>query len=216
MILRKIRNWLIAGMVVLLPVGLTIFIVVWLFQYLDNALVSPIEQYTGISAPGLGIVSAFLLFILAGWLTTHLLGRELLGFAETLMHRIPLVKGLYPAVKQLTDAVFSTRDQNFSRVVLVEYPRLGVYSFGFSAGELPGTGLMRVWVAPGPSPTAGPIVLFPTDEVMGLPMAVEDGFKLILSAGAFTPQEMDVQAIGEAVSELKRRRAAALEGPRAD
>lgn len=207
-------------MVVLLPVGLTIFIVVWLFQYVDNALTGPIEQYTGIAAPGVGVVSAFLLFILVGWLTTHLLGQELLGFGERLMHRIPLVKGLYPAVKQLTDAVFSTRDQNFSRVVLVEYPRRGSYSIGFTSGELPGTCLMRVWIPPGPSPTAGPIVLLPVDEVMGLPMAVEDGFKLILSAGAFTPQEMDVLAIDEAVSELKRRRSAvlegALEGSRAD
>lgn len=203
--LRKLRNWILAGVVVLLPIWLTIFTIVWLFDYVDRAVTAPIKNYFKLYIPGLGVLIAIALFLLVGWLTTHLLGQQVLRMGEKLMRRIPLVRGLYSAVKQMTDAVFSTREQPFSKVVLVEYPRRGIFSLGFLVGELPGSNMLRIWIPPGPSPTAGPIVLFPATDVMQLPMAVEDGFKMIVSAGAFTPKEADLLAISEAVSELQRR-----------
>jgi uncharacterized membrane protein len=208
MILRKLRTWLVAGLVVLLPVWLTFFAVVWLISTLNAALNEPIARYLHISLPGLGLVVAVLVTLLAGWLTTHFLGRKFLELGEQAMLHIPVVRALYAAVKQVTEAVFSRKDQAFSRVVLVEYPRDGVYTLGFVSGDLPGTDLVRVWLPLGPSPTAGPVAILPQNSLVVLPMKVEDGLKLTLSAGVLTPKNADVRAIGEAAQELRRRREA--------
>lgn len=205
MLLRKLRNWLFAGVAVLLPVWLTLFTLIWLFQNLDKAVTHPLRDYVNI--PGLGVVLALALTLLMGWLTTHFLGRQIIRLGDTLMLRIPVVRALYSAVKQVTDAVLSPKEQAFSRVVLVEFPRPEVYCLGFVAGELPGTNLVRVWVPPGPSPTAGPVLLYPEAEIVVLPMSVEDGLKWVVSAGVLTPKEADALAMGQAVHELRARRA---------
>ncbi len=206
MIFRKLRNWFLAGLVVLLPVWLTLFSVGWLFQNIDAAVTSPLTGLFGRTLPGVGVLLAVVLFLLVGWLTTHLLGQEMIRFGDRVLLRIPGVRAIYSAVKQLTETVLTPREQSFSGVVLVEYPREGAFSVGFAAGALPGTNLVRVWIPPGPSPTAGPVVLFPSESVVQLPMSVEDGFKLIVSAGAFTPKEADSLAIGEAAAQLTERR----------
>lgn len=203
--MRNIRNWLLAGLVVLLPVWLSIFTVVWAFENLDQAVRAPLDRY--INLPGIGVVVAVVLTLLVGWLTTNLLGRQLIQAGERAMMRVPVVRALYSAVKQVTEAVFSPKEQAFSRVVLIEFPRAGVYCLGFVAGELPGTDLVRVWVPPGPSPTAGPILFFPHDQVVVLPMSVEDGLKLIVSGGILTPKESDITALANATRELAARRA---------
>jgi uncharacterized membrane protein len=208
MILRKLRTWLVAGLVVLLPVWLTFFAVVWLITTLNAVLNEPIARYLHISLPGLGLVVAVLVTLVAGWLTTHFLGRKFLELGERVMLRIPVVRALYAAVKQVTEAVFSRKDHAFSRVVLLEYPRDGVYTLGFVSGELPGTDLVRVWLPLGPSPTAGPVAMVPQDRLVLLPMKVEDGLKLTLSAGVLTPKDTDVRAIADAAQELRRRREA--------
>ncbi|MDB4893942.1 MAG: hypothetical protein JWN15_204 [Firmicutes bacterium] len=206
MILRKLRTWLVAGLVVLLPVWLTFFAVIWLVSNLNAALNEPISRYLHISLPGLGLVVALLITLLAGWLTTSFLGRKFIELGERLMLHIPVVRALYSAVKQVTEAVFRRKDQAFSRVVLIEYPRDDVYALGFVSGELPGTDLVRVWLPLGPSPTAGPVAVVPQDRLVLLPMKVEDGLKLTLSAGVLTPKDADVRAIADAVQELRRRR----------
>jgi uncharacterized membrane protein len=206
MIFRKLRTWLVAGLVVLLPVWLSFFTVIWLVTNLNAVVNEPIARYLNISLPGLGLVVAVLITLVAGWLTTHFLGRKFLELGERTMLHIPVVRALYAAVKQVTEAVFNRKDQAFSRVVLLEYPREGIYSLGFVSGELPGTDLVRVWVAPGPSPTAGPVAMVPQASLVVLPMKIEDGLKLILSAGVLTPKEADVRAIANAAQELRRRR----------
>jgi uncharacterized membrane protein len=208
MILRKLRTWLVAGLVVLLPVWLTFFAVVWLITTLNAVLNEPIARYLHISLPGLGLVVAVLVTLVAGWLTTHFLGRKLLELGERVMLHIPVVRALYAAVKQVTEAVFTRKDHAFSRVVLVEYPRDGVYTLGFVSGELPGTDLVRLWLPLGPSPTAGPVAIVSQDSLVVLPMKVEDGLKLTLSAGVLTPKDTDVRAIADAAQELRRRREA--------
>jgi uncharacterized membrane protein len=205
LILRKLRIWFFAGLVVLLPVWLTIFTVVWLFQNVDQAVIRPINDYLGISLPGLGVLIALVLTTIAGWLTTHLVGRQVIQWGESVMHRLPVVRSLYPAVKQVTEAVFERKDQAFTKVVLVEYPRRGIFSIGFVAGELAMTNLTRVWIPPGPSPTAGPVLLIPADQLITLPMSVEDGFRFIVSAGVLIPSESEVAAIADGAAELQQR-----------
>jgi uncharacterized membrane protein len=207
MLLRKLRIWLLAGLVVLLPIWLTVFTVVWLFEHVDSAIAAPIRAYVGVPLPGVGIVFALLLTLLVGWLTTHIMGQQLVQFGERTILRIPLVRVLYGGVKQVIEAVFSAKEQAFSRVALIEFPRKGIFCLGFVVGELPGTNLVRVWVPPGPSPTAGPVLLIPQEELVILPMTVEDGLKLVVSAGVLTPRDSDCQALAKA--------ALALQGPRA-
>lgn len=206
MIFRKLRTWLVAGLVVLLPVWLTFFTVIWLVTNLNAAVNGPITRYLHISLPGLGLVVALLVTLVAGWLTTHFLGRKFIELGDRLMLNIPVVRALYAAVKQVTEALFSRKDQAFSRVVLLEYPRDGIYALGFVSGELAGTDLVRVWLPLGPSPTAGPVVIVQQHRLVVLPMKVEDGLKLTLSAGVLTPKDADVRAIADAAQELRRRR----------
>ncbi|HEY3365798.1 MAG TPA: DUF502 domain-containing protein [Symbiobacteriaceae bacterium] len=205
--MRKIRNYLLAGLVVLLPVWLSIFTVVWVFENVDKFMGEPLSRYLNVPLPGVGVILALLVTLLAGWLTTHLLGRQLIQAGERAMMRIPVVRALYSGVKQVTEAVFSPKEQAFSKVVLIEFPRAGVYCLGFVAGELPGTDLIRVWVPPGPSPTAGPVLIYPLDAVVALPMSVEDGLKLIVSGGVLTPRESDIAALARAAQLLQARRA---------
>jgi len=204
--LRKLRNWFIAGVVVLLPIWLTLFTVVWVFDNIDTAIVAPFHKYLGVPLPGLGILTAVLVTLLAGWLTTLLLGQQVLKYGDNLLMRIPIVRAIYSAVKQVTDTLIGANQHAFTRVVLAEFPRVGVYSLGFVAGELPGTDLVRVWLPPGPSPTAGPVAMIPIDQLVFLPMSVEDGLKFIVSAGVLTPKDADISAIAEAEHNLRERR----------
>ncbi|HYG58803.1 MAG TPA: DUF502 domain-containing protein [Symbiobacteriaceae bacterium] len=206
MILRKVRNWMLAGLIVLLPVWLTFAMVWWVFSSLDQAVSGPLRQYFQVPLPGVGVLLAFVLTLLVGWLTTVFVGQRLLDLGERIMLRLPFVRPIYSAVKQVTEAVIGRKDRAFSRVVLLEYPRPEVYCLGFVAGELPGTDLIRLWVAQGPSPSAGPVIVVPADQTVLLPMTVEDGLKLIISAGVLVPRETDVTAMADAVAELRRRR----------
>ncbi|HWI61780.1 MAG TPA: DUF502 domain-containing protein [Symbiobacteriaceae bacterium] len=205
MIFRKLRNWLLAGLVVLLPVWLTLWMVLWVFNNLDAAVSAPLKRYTGFDVPGIGVLLLLLFMVLVGWLTTHLLGQKLIEIGDRIMLRVPVVKAIYSAVKQVTDAVMGPKDRAFSRVVLLEYPRRNVFCLGFVAGEFPEADLLRLWVAQGPWASAGPVVLVHADEVVQLPMTVEDGLKYIVSAGVLTPKETDVGALAHAVAELRRR-----------
>ncbi len=203
---RNVRIWFLAGIVVLLPVWLTLFAIIWVFDHIDTAIVAPFHKYLGVTLPGLGILTAVVLTVLAGWLTTVILGQQMIKHGEKFMMRIPIVRAIYGAVKQVTDTLIGANQSAFTRVVLAEFPRVGVYSLGFVAGELPGTDLVRVWLPPGPSPTAGPVAMIPVDQLVFLPMSVEDGLKFIVSAGVLTPKDVDVTAIAEAETELRVRR----------
>lgn len=205
---RKLRNWLLAGLVVLLPVVLTFAAVLWVFNHLDSTISEPVARWLGRDIPGMGVLILLWVTILVGWLTTHLLGQKLIEIGDRIMLRLPVVRPVYSAVKQVTDAVMGPKDRAFSRVVLLEYPRREVYCLGFVAGEFPEADLVRVWVANGPWASAGPIVMVPSHEVVQLPMTVEDGLKYIVSAGVLTPKETDVSAMAEAVMELRRRNGA--------
>jgi uncharacterized membrane protein len=207
---RKLRNGLIAGLVVLLPVWLTLFSIYWVFTNLDAAVSDPLRRYLNWVPPGLGILLAVLLTLLVGWLTNYLIGRRLLDFGERLLMRLPFTRPIYVAFKQVTEAVLNPKDRRaFSRVVLVEYPRREVYSLAFVAGEMPELGLLRLWLPGGPSPAGGPVVMVPVDDTVLLPITVEEGLKLIISAGVLSPNEEATAAIGDGVARLQQRRRAA-------
>jgi uncharacterized membrane protein len=199
---KKLRRYFFAGLLVAVPVGLTIVVVRWLISLMDGLLVRMLplrwqpEQLFGFPVPGLGVVLTFLLILLAGLLATNYFGHKLVQASEKLVYRIPLVKGIYTLFKQVADTVLSSERQGFRRVVLIEYPRRGIWSIGFVTGVSEGElqriterRVINVFVPTTPNPTSGYYILVPEEDAKVLTMSVEEAFKLIVSGGMVSPPD---------------------------
>ena len=156
------------------------------------------ETLFGISIPGFGIVVGFLILILTGVFAANLLGRKLVGFWEAILGRIPLVRTVYSSVKQVLETLFTSSNESFRRVVLIEYPRKGIWSLGFQTNEAlmaardtTGKDLISVFVPTTPNPTSGFIIMLPAEDITQLDISVEDGFKFIISMGVIVPNGTD-------------------------
>ena len=193
------RNFL-AGILVLVPISFTIYIVLLIFRTVDRLLnylpqkYNP-QTYIPFHVPGLGFILAAILIFIAGFLARNYIGYKLIQFWENMVNRIPFIRGVYLAVKQLIETVFSKADKNFKQVVLVEYPRKGVYALAFTTGVTKGEvqektkkTVVNVFVPTTPNPTSGFYLLVPEEELISLDMSVEDAFKLIISGGIVTPE----------------------------
>jgi uncharacterized membrane protein len=188
--IKRLRNAFLAGLLVLLPVFLTYLIFEWLFHLLDWRTGRWVRLTFGRSIPGLGAVVTILVVLAAGFVTANLVGRRMVAYGENLINRLPLVRAIYQASKQIVSA-FSRQDTAaFKQVVLVEYPRRGIWSIAFLTGEpegeMPkrlGKPLVSVLVPTTPNPTSGFLLIVPRDEVIFLDMPVSEGFKLVISGG---------------------------------
>jgi uncharacterized membrane protein len=188
---KKIRGffkkYFITGLLVLLPVWATYYVLSALLGVIDNILADIPAHFLGHRVPGLGIITLAALVLLVGILSANYLGRGIVKFSDDLLQRVPLVRGVYFTVKQVMET-FSMKHQ-FHGVALVEYPRKGCYSVGFITGETDGGVLampgkyMTVFVPTTPNPTAGFLLLLPEHEVARLDMTVEQGMKFIISLG---------------------------------
>lgn len=188
------RRYFITGLIVFLPVAVTLSILLWLFRTFDSFLGRLFTLLIGRSVPGLGLVATIAAIFLMGALATNVLGRRLVGWFDRLMLRIPLARSIYSATKQLSDSILMQRRAAFQRPVLVEWPRQGVYTIGFVTGEtggrvedLAGQRIVNVFVVTTPNPTTGFLVLVPADQVYSLDLTVEDALKLVMSGGIVTP-----------------------------
>ncbi len=198
---NKLKNAFLAGLAVAIPVGLTIYILIFLIDLMDGLLrVIPPDyhpdRFLGVRIPGLGVIATVVLIFAAGFLTTSYLGGKFFRFAEALVERIPLVRGIYQAIKQIVQTMVSKEGQSFKRVVLVEFPRPGLYTVAFvtgvTTGELrdkTGGNCINLFVPTTPNPTSGYYVMVPEDSVTDLEMSVEEAFKLIISGGMIAPAE---------------------------
>ncbi|MFQ6088673.1 MAG: DUF502 domain-containing protein [Candidatus Methanofastidiosia archaeon] len=194
--LRKLRNYFIAGLVVVIPTIVTFYILYWAFIWTDNLLGKYLKEYIsfhGRQIYGLGIVLVVVVVLVVGMFATNYFGRTLISSIEKFILRLPLVKKIYSASKEISDAVLSEK-KIFQRVVLVEYPRKGVYSLGFVTSESRGEiqaktrrNVLNVFLATTPNPTSGMLIMVPEDETLPLDMTVEEGMKLIISGGFVVP-----------------------------
>lgn len=184
---QPLRRYFVTGLAALFPVAVTSWLLIAIFQFADGLL----GRYLGFSIPGLGLVVTLLVILAVGFFSIHLFGRVVLRTMETWFSRLPLVKNIYPAVKQLTEFLFGegSRQAAFRRVVLVPYPRPGAYSLAFVTNEAqtPVTGrpdtLLTLLIPNPPSPFTGPIIFVSKSEVIPLDLSVEDAVKLIVSGG---------------------------------
>jgi uncharacterized membrane protein len=197
--MASLRRYLIAGVLVWMPILATIFVIRFLVGLMDQTLlVLPAqwqpEAVLGFPIPGLGAVLAFIVLLVTGLLGTNLLGRQLVGGWEDLMKRIPFVRTVYGGVKSFAETVFTDQGKSFKKVVLVQYPRQGIWTVGFLvAEELPepsarsGADLVGVFVPTTPNPTSGFIIFVPRQDVIELTMSIDQAMKMVLTLGVVTP-----------------------------
>ena len=194
-ILSKFRNYFITGIVVLIPIGITIYLTVFIISISSKVLPKEINpnHYLPYNIPGLEILITIFLITFIGWLSLSFLGKKLLSAFNNLLKRIPILRTIYSAIGQMTET--STKnDNNKKNVVLVEYPRKGSWAVGFATKENTGeiknktkTDLINVFVPTTPNPTSGFLLMFPKNEVIYLDLTFEEASKFIVSAGTSNP-----------------------------
>lgn len=194
------RKYLIAGLLVWLPLGVTVLVVKVLVDIMDRTvlLLPPAwrpDALFGFHIPGIGLLLSLLIIVLTGITVANLLGRRMVSIWEALVARIPLVRTIYSAVKQVVETVLSANGKSFRKVVLVEYPRRGMWCLALQTAEKLGevqakTGaeVVAVFLPTTPNPTSGFIILVPREDVLELDMSVDDGLKLIISMGVVVPE----------------------------
>jgi uncharacterized membrane protein len=206
--MKQIRRYLVAGLLVWIPLGITIFVLRVLIRLMDNSLLLVPERYRpeawlGFAIPGLGLILTLVLLLVTGLLAANIVGRSMVGLWESLLDRIPIVRSVYSASKNFAEIVFSDSDQSFKKVLLVEYPRKGIYSLCFqtatSLGEVQGrTGeeVVCTFVPTTPNPTSGYIIIVPKKDIIELDMEIDEALKMIISLGVVVPRWRKEQ-IGE-------------------
>ncbi len=199
----RLRNYFFTGLIVVGPVSITVYIIWTLISFVDSwvkpllpAIWQP-ETY-GLSVPGIGVAFSILILIIVGAFVANLFGRTISGFGEQLVGRMPVVRGVYGALKQIFETVLSQSQTSFQKVGIIEYPRRGLYSIVFVSTETTGEihhrcnrsdeGMLSIFLPTTPNPTSGYLLFVPKEDVIILEMKVEDAAKMVISAGLVVPE----------------------------
>ena len=197
--MATLRKYFVAGLLVWLPLVATILVLSFAINMVDRILLLlPVhyrpESLIGFEIPGLGLILTMVLLLLTGLVVANFFGRKLVGAWEAVLSRIPLVRTVYGAVKQITASLFSDTSKSFREVALVEYPRRGIWMLAFVTGDTPdalqsviGKELINIYVPTTPNPTSGFYLMVPPEDLRRLEIPVEVGLKMILSAGVVNP-----------------------------
>ena len=196
---KSLRSYLLAGLVVWLPIIVTFVILRFIVELLDQTMAllpaayQP-ERLIGFHLPGLGVLLSLVVLIATGLIATNFLGQRLVGWSESILERIPLVRSVYNAAKQVINAIFATNGQAFRKVLLVEYPRKDMWSLAFQTGiateevnHHTGSEMVSIFVPTTPNPTSGFLMVIPRTDVIELSMTVDEALKFIISLGVMKP-----------------------------
>jgi len=201
-LLAGLRASFLTGIVVIAPVGLTIWLIWSVIGWIDGVVLPLVpdkfqpERYIGINLRGLGVIIFLLFTIIMGWAAKGLIGRSLIRYAETMVDRMPVIRSIYSGIKQISETVFAQSERSFEKACLIQYPRRGIWAIGFisttAKGEVSeraeiGGKLLSIFVPTTPNPTSGFLLFFPEEDVIELDMSVEDAAKLVISAGLVYP-----------------------------
>lgn len=226
----RLRTLVVGGLLILAPTYLTIYVLLVLFRFMDGIFAPLIDrtlsaflEEPGIHIPGLGILLTLLVILTLGWLSTGVVGRRIIDSIEGFIRRIPIAKSVYGATKGVLEAVSRDQNEAFKRVVLIEYPRRGMYGIGFVTGTPSRWGgpvdedLTPVFVPTTPNPTSGYLLLVPERELVECAITVEEGIRMVVSGGILPPEaflaQMREQALGRAGGSIDERRGVATLGP---
>jgi len=194
-----IRRWFFTGLIVLVPIVITVYVVIGLFNFADSILGRYINRYIflyfGYKIPGLGIIFSFLIIILVGFIATYLRLRAFKK-VEALILKFPLIGKIYGPTKKIVNFLFSSKESTFKRVVLVEFPKQGVYSLAFVTGkssykfdEKIGKKMVNVFIPSSPSPLTGFTYFVPEEKLIYLDISIEEAVKIIVSGGMLGSRE---------------------------
>jgi len=190
----NLKNNLLSGLLVIVPIIITILVLKAIFNFFDKLIYPIINQYFDIYIPGLGILLGLFLIYLIGVFTKNYFGHKLIAFGEGMVVKIPIVKTVYTAVKQILLAFSQQEKSSFKQVLLLEYPRKGIYSLGFLNGELKFSHsketLLSVLVMTSINPTSGYLVLVPRSQAIFTSLTTEQAMKMIVSGGIAIPKEI--------------------------
>ncbi len=196
---QRLRNYFLTGLVAAAPVAITIWVAMWFVQSVDSWFAPFIPnalRELPFSLPGLGLIAALLLLTTLGFLTANFFGRAIIGYGESLVDRLPLIRGIYSTLKQIFETVATQSNKNFKSVVLFEYPRKDIWAIGFVTTEAKGEisekkddNLLCIFAPTTPNPTSGYVLFVPKEDTVALDMSVEDAAKLIISAGLVIPEK---------------------------
>ena len=194
-IFARFRNYFIAGIVVLIPIGITLYLTIFLVSISSKILPKEINpnHYLPYNVPGLEIAISIILITFIGWLSLSFIGKRLLNLLEAILKKIPILRTIYSAIGQMTES-FTNTDKKSKNVVLVEYPRKGTWAVGFATKDNEGEitkktnkKLLNVFVPTTPNPTSGFLLMFPKEDVIYLDLTFEEASKFIVSAGTSNP-----------------------------
>ena len=194
-IARRLRQYIVVGLVVLTPVGVTVFVLAWALRTVDAVFGTPLQESTGLRVPGLGIAVLAILVLLVGWAVHHAVGRRLVETWNRALSRFPLTRRVYNAGSQIVQATLAGDRRMFSRAVLVPYPNEGSWAIGFVTNEqtplyskVVGEACLTVFVPTTFSvPPSGYLLIVPEARARPLEISVDDAFKFVVSAGAVLP-----------------------------
>lgn len=197
--MAKFRKWLFSGLLVLVPLIITLWVLDWVISTLDQTLrILPAswqpDRWLGLHIPGLGVVFALVVVLLIGAMASNFIGNQLVGWWHALLHRIPVVRSIYSGVKQVSDTLFSEKGNAFRQAVLVQWPHEGMWTIGFVTGT-PGADLLNhlagehlsVFVPTTPNPTGGYFVMLKKSDCVVLDMSVDEALTYVISMGVIVP-----------------------------
>ena len=195
-VLARLRNNFIAGVVVLIPIGITVYLTLFIIKISSKILPKELNpnHYLPYDIPGVEIIISIILITFIGWLSLSIIGKKLLEIFNNILKRIPILRTIYSAFEQMLE-IFNKSDQNTKNVVLVEYPRKGSWAVGFATKENKSEishkskqNLINVFVPTTPNPTSGFLLMFPKEEVIYLDMSFEEASRFIVSSGSSEPK----------------------------
>ena len=200
-IFTKIRGYFLTGIIVTAPVGLTFYVSFLFIGFIDAKVrnIIPVKyHYDNIlpfEIPGLGLLFVFIMLTFIGFLTAGLIGRYIIKLGERIIARLPIIRSVYGALKQIFETVLKTSSKSFREVVLIEYPRKGIWAIGFITGDTKGEvqtrlkeDIVNVFLPTTPNPTSGFLLFLPRKDLKILNMNVEEGIKMVISGGIVTPK----------------------------
>ena len=191
--LRKFRDILIAGLVVTVPIGLTIWIFAWLFTQIDQLLRPLVKLVFGREIVGVGFGVILIIVLIIGAIATNNLGKRIIRWGESLLGKIPITRTIYDGIRQIIQSFSDPGKTGFMQVVMVQYPRKGVYTIGFVTNEHideAGKKLVNVFVPNSPNPMTGFLHIFDDVDVIRTSITIEEGLKMVVSAGRMSPKDV--------------------------
>ena len=201
-LMRRLRNYFLTGIVVTGPIGITVWLALQVVNIIDGSVTNLLpdryspENFLPVGVPGVGVLILLIGLTIIGFFTANLLGRTLIRFGERLVDRMPVVRSIYGALKQIFETILAQSSTSFREVVMVEYPRHGLWALAFVTGKTKGEvqnlltdDVVNIFLPTTPNPTSGFLLFVPRRTLIPLHMTVEEGIKLVISGGLVTPPD---------------------------